>query len=47
MILKTNGVELCAETFGEPGDPPLLLIGNSMLEWDAELCGAWPPGAGT
>ncbi|HYI36226.1 MAG TPA: alpha/beta hydrolase [Thermoleophilaceae bacterium] len=31
-------MELCAEAFGDPGDPPLLLIGNSMLEWDAELC---------
>jgi pimeloyl-ACP methyl ester carboxylesterase len=28
------------ETFGDRGDPPLLLIGNSMLEWDRELCAA-------
>ncbi len=45
MILETNGVELYAETFGEPGDPPLLLIGNSMLEWDAELCERLASGA--
>jgi hypothetical protein len=25
--IKVNGVELCAETFGDPADPPVLLIG--------------------
>ena len=38
-------MELYAETFGDPGDPPLLLIGNSMLEWDAELCERLASGA--
>ncbi len=37
-LLEGNGVQLHAESFGNPGDPPLLLIGNSMLEWDRELC---------
>jgi pimeloyl-ACP methyl ester carboxylesterase len=39
--VQANGVRLCAETFGAPGDPAILLIhgaGNSMLSWDAELC---------
>jgi len=36
-LTQANGVELCTEAFGDAGDP-LLLIGNSMLEWDAELC---------
>jgi pimeloyl-ACP methyl ester carboxylesterase len=40
-ILQANGVHLCAETFGDPADPALLLIhgaGNSMLSWDEALC---------
>jgi len=38
--IKVNGVELCVETFGDPADPPLLLIGVTMLSWPDELCGA-------
>jgi len=37
-MVQANGVRLYAESFGEPDDPALLLIGNSMLEWDAQLC---------
>jgi pimeloyl-ACP methyl ester carboxylesterase len=40
-IVKVNGVELCVEAFGDPGDPAILLIhgvGSSMLSWDEELC---------
>ena len=37
-LTQVNGVELYTEAFGHAGDPPLLLIGNSMLEWDAGLC---------
>ena len=36
-----NGIELCAETYGDPADPAILLIhgaGASMLWWDARLC---------
>ncbi|GAA3948761.1 hypothetical protein GCM10023085_33810 [Actinomadura viridis] len=39
VLLSVNGVELCAETFGERGDAPVLLVGNSMLTWPEELCG--------
>jgi pimeloyl-ACP methyl ester carboxylesterase len=40
-ILQVNGVRLCVETFGDPGDPAILLIsgsGASMDWWDAEFC---------
>ena len=40
MQIKVNGVELCVETFGDPADPPLLLIGVTMLSWPDELCAA-------
>jgi pimeloyl-ACP methyl ester carboxylesterase len=41
MIIRANGVDLCAETFGDPADPAILLIhgaGNTMLSWDEALC---------
>lgn len=37
-IVHTNGVDLCVETFGDATDPPILLIGISMLTWEDELC---------
>jgi pimeloyl-ACP methyl ester carboxylesterase len=40
-MIEANGVELCTESFGDPGDPPILLIagtGSSMLWWEAGLC---------
>ena len=40
-MIKANGVELCTEPFGEPTDPPILLImgiGASMLWWDDRFC---------
>ena len=40
MQIKVNGVELCVETFGNPADPPLLLVGVTMLSWPDELCAA-------
>jgi pimeloyl-ACP methyl ester carboxylesterase len=36
-----GGVELCYQTFGDPGADPLLLVmglGGPMTWWDAELC---------
>ncbi|MFF2302295.1 alpha/beta fold hydrolase [Streptomyces sp. NPDC058128] len=39
-IVRTNGVELSAEAFGDPVGTPLLLIhgaGHSMLAWDEEF----------
>jgi pimeloyl-ACP methyl ester carboxylesterase len=40
-LIDANGVELCTEPFGDPADPPVLLImgiGASMLWWDEEFC---------
>ncbi|GGV13357.1 hypothetical protein GCM10010182_37400 [Actinomadura cremea] len=37
-IIKANDVELCAETFGDPADPPILLIGATMLTWPDAFC---------
>ncbi len=39
-IVRANGVDLCAEALGDPGDPALLLIHGatgSMLAWDDEF----------
>ena len=36
-----RGIRLCYETFGEPGDPPLLLVmglGMQMIGWDDDFC---------
>lgn len=43
-LCKSNGIELCYETFGDPADPPLLLVmglGAQMTAWDTELCSAF------
>ena len=43
-LCKTNGIELCFETFGDPTDPALLLVmglGAQMTAWDDELCAAF------
>jgi pimeloyl-ACP methyl ester carboxylesterase len=40
-MIKANGVELCTEPFGDPDNPPILLImgvGASMLWWDVDFC---------
>jgi pimeloyl-ACP methyl ester carboxylesterase len=40
-LIAANGVELCAEAFGDPADPAILLIhgtGSTMLSWDERLC---------
>lgn len=40
-MIEANGVELCTESFGDPADPPVLLImgvGGSMLWWDEQFC---------
>jgi pimeloyl-ACP methyl ester carboxylesterase len=40
-IVRANGVDLCVETFGDRGDPAILLVhggGNCMVSWDDELC---------
>jgi pimeloyl-ACP methyl ester carboxylesterase len=41
-MIEANGVELCSEAFGDPQDPPILLImgiGASMLWWGEGFCG--------
>ncbi len=41
MWFASGSWELYAETFGDPADPPVVLLhgaGNSMMAWDAELC---------
>ncbi|MGH3433530.1 MAG: alpha/beta fold hydrolase [Thermocrispum sp.] len=40
-ISDTTGAELCVDTFGDPADPPVLLIagiGSSMDLWDPQFC---------
>ena len=42
-IVHANGIEICCETFGQPNDPPLLLImglGGQMISWDSDFCEA-------
>lgn len=42
-----GGVALCAQGFGDPADPAVLLVmgmGASMLWWDESLCGALAAG---
>jgi pimeloyl-ACP methyl ester carboxylesterase len=39
--IETNGVQLCAEPFGDTAHPPILLImgiGSSMLWWEEDFC---------
>lgn len=41
QIVRTNGVDLCVQTFGNRADPALLLIHGaaaSMYGWDDEFC---------
>jgi pimeloyl-ACP methyl ester carboxylesterase len=40
-MIEANGVELCTEPFGDPSDPPILVImgiGSSMLWWEDGFC---------
>jgi pimeloyl-ACP methyl ester carboxylesterase len=40
-MIETNGVELCAEAFGDRANPPILLnmgVGASMLWWEDPFC---------
>jgi pimeloyl-ACP methyl ester carboxylesterase len=41
QIVRANGVDLCAQTFGDPADPAILLIhgaATSMLGWPEAFC---------
>ena len=40
-VISVNGVGLCTESFGDPADPPILLVmglGGSMLWWEDGFC---------
>jgi pimeloyl-ACP methyl ester carboxylesterase len=40
-MIEVNGVELCAQTFGNPDDPAVLLVmglAASMLSWEDDFC---------
>jgi pimeloyl-ACP methyl ester carboxylesterase len=40
-MIEANGVALCTEPFGDPADPPILLVmglGGSMLWWEEGFC---------
>lgn len=40
-MIEANGVELCTEAFGNPDDPPILLVmgmSASMVWWEEEFC---------
>jgi pimeloyl-ACP methyl ester carboxylesterase len=40
-MIEADGAELCTEAFGDPADPPILLvmgIGASMLWWEEGFC---------
>jgi pimeloyl-ACP methyl ester carboxylesterase len=40
-LVEISDVELCVETFGNPANPPVLLVdgaATSMLWWETELC---------
>ncbi len=40
-MIEANGVKLCADAIGHPGNPPVLLVmgmSASMVWWEDELC---------
>lgn len=40
-VVDTDGVELCLETFGDPADPAILLIGGATMSmdwWEVGFC---------
>jgi pimeloyl-ACP methyl ester carboxylesterase len=40
-MVEVDGVELCTEAFGDPADPPVVLVmgtGASMLWWEEGFC---------
>jgi pimeloyl-ACP methyl ester carboxylesterase len=46
-IIESDGVGICTESFGEPADPPVLLVmgmAGSMLWWDDDFCEALAAG---
>src|SRR3954452_5101704 len=42
LIAVGDGARVCAESIGDPSDPPILLVAgaaSSMDRWDDDLCG--------
>jgi pimeloyl-ACP methyl ester carboxylesterase len=42
-FVRANGIEICYDTFGDPGAAPLVLImglAAQMIAWDDEFCGS-------
>ena len=40
-LLRVGDLELCTDAFGDPGDPPLLLVmglGAQLVHWPEDLC---------
>ncbi|MFD7925951.1 alpha/beta fold hydrolase, partial [Streptomyces sp. NPDC059742] len=40
-VIEVDAIELCTESFGDPSDPPVLLVmglGASMLWWEEGFC---------
>jgi pimeloyl-ACP methyl ester carboxylesterase len=41
-MAEGNGIEICYDTFGDPGDPTVLLVmglGCQLIHWEPGLCG--------
>ncbi len=41
QTVTANGIEIAYETFGDPADPPILLVmglGTQMIAWPDPLC---------
>lgn len=37
-LVEANGVDLCLQAFGDPADPPVLLVGITMETWPEDWC---------
>lgn len=40
-LIEANGIELCSDSFGDPSNPPVLMImglAAQLVHWDDELC---------
>jgi pimeloyl-ACP methyl ester carboxylesterase len=41
QLVQANGIEVAYDTFGDPGDPPLLLVmglGMQLIHWHPDFC---------
>ena len=45
-----RGITICHQSFGDPADPPLLLVmglGMQMVAWHEDFCKGWPTAGST